>query len=593
MNAQSQIQERQCLEATPANARQITFKQLVSCNMRFLVLIGLVGVALSASADESIPTPFDRHLRAGEFVNARVTALQEMPMRRDHALAQVASAQSESGDSVAAAGTVRRIESPEARRSVAAGGQGGNSFADFQSLIDLIQTTVVPDTWEALGGPSTMSEYPQGIYVDPEGTVQECDVTMRVDQADNLRALLSSDRGARSDQSGIGASWRNPSELRFVSLRRLLDQMELRKIQGAPHSQDTRFLGGLSNIQYIFLESDDVVLAGPVGGIEEYQGWHRDASTKLHAMRSDFLFVCLASALSNHPFGCTIDPTTDGLREAARIAGEVKQDLIPIGQAADRLREALGMQRVEVFGTAGDTPIGYIMVEADRHMKQLALGRLPMPEPAKNYLDMVDASIAQGPPDGLLLRLWFTAAPSRVRCDKDQRVFELAGIPVRLSGQNERAVASGRRGHHTVDPRTQGFVKEFNKHFPSISQKYPIYGSLESIYRCAAVAEVLRRYAHPDLKRGLLASLASESTLSTGLMAAPRQVRSIATLHTVRHGRTRNHVLLASGGVEVNPQGTVQEEVSSYPSLAFVANSKTDQPRVIHRWWWDTKEGER
>ena len=39
-------------------------------------------------------------------------------------------------------------------------GSGGGSFADFQSLIDLIQTTVVPDTWEALGGPSTMAPYP-------------------------------------------------------------------------------------------------------------------------------------------------------------------------------------------------------------------------------------------------------------------------------------------------------------------------------------------------------------------------------------------------------------------------------------------------
>jgi len=43
------------------------------------------------------------------------------------------------------------------------GAAGGGSFADFQSLMDLIQTTIVPDTWEALGGPSSMSPYPQNL----------------------------------------------------------------------------------------------------------------------------------------------------------------------------------------------------------------------------------------------------------------------------------------------------------------------------------------------------------------------------------------------------------------------------------------------
>ena len=33
----------------------------------------------------------------------------------------------------------------------------GLPIGDFQSIIDLIQTTIVPDTWEALGGPSTMA----------------------------------------------------------------------------------------------------------------------------------------------------------------------------------------------------------------------------------------------------------------------------------------------------------------------------------------------------------------------------------------------------------------------------------------------------
>ncbi len=33
----------------------------------------------------------------------------------------------------------------------------GVPIGDFQSIIDLIQTSIVPNTWEALGGPSTLA----------------------------------------------------------------------------------------------------------------------------------------------------------------------------------------------------------------------------------------------------------------------------------------------------------------------------------------------------------------------------------------------------------------------------------------------------
>jgi general secretion pathway protein D len=38
-------------------------------------------------------------------------------------------------------------------------GRGGGAIADFDSLMQLIETTIAPDTWEAVGGPSTMAPY--------------------------------------------------------------------------------------------------------------------------------------------------------------------------------------------------------------------------------------------------------------------------------------------------------------------------------------------------------------------------------------------------------------------------------------------------
>jgi general secretion pathway protein D len=43
------------------------------------------------------------------------------------------------------------------------GAGGGGAFADFDSLIELIETTVAPETWESLGGPSNMQPYAQNL----------------------------------------------------------------------------------------------------------------------------------------------------------------------------------------------------------------------------------------------------------------------------------------------------------------------------------------------------------------------------------------------------------------------------------------------
>jgi general secretion pathway protein D len=43
--------------------------------------------------------------------------------------------------------------------SLGPGGMGGGAQADFDSLIDLIQTTVSPTTWDEVGGPGSISEF--------------------------------------------------------------------------------------------------------------------------------------------------------------------------------------------------------------------------------------------------------------------------------------------------------------------------------------------------------------------------------------------------------------------------------------------------
>ena len=91
----------------------------------------------------------------------------------------------------------------------------------------------------------------------------------------------------------------------------------------------------------------------------------------------------------------------------------MQADTLPIGKADDAMVSALGMQRVEVFGTAGDTPMGCLMVEADRHMKQLALGLVPMLEGAKNYFDVVEANLSPAVTSVVATVAHFLARPVR------------------------------------------------------------------------------------------------------------------------------------------------------------------------------------
>ncbi|GAA5511199.1 DUF1598 domain-containing protein [Novipirellula caenicola] len=556
----------------------------------FWLLLSLF-VAASFLVHDASGQPPLRHLESGEFAVARQHAVAATLPQRDQFLAQISTAQSAVGDSVAANSTLREIESADARNQVIAntnGAAGGSSFADFGSLMTLIETTVVPDTWESLGGPSSMAPYPQGVFVDPQGTLRPCETVPHSGVMENLVAELG-DAAAAGDHAALFSplAWRTPSTLRSVSLRRLRDALAHYQVSGQKIPDSIQYLAGLSEVRFVQFTDNDIILSGEVGGIETYQGWYRDRVTACNTLRLDFLLTCLTAASHHQSFGCTIDPTREGLQNAAHVAVEIQNKSIPIGTAAEAVRVALGMQRVEVFGTPADTVIGYVMVEADRHMKQLALGKQPLPEGTDNYLDAVDALISQGPPQDLLLRLWFTAVPRSVRSDNDRRVFELAGTPIRLSGQNERAIASGERGHLTRDPRTEMFVAGFNQNWNRIRQQYPIYGALESIYQAASIAELAERYTESSVHQALIESLIQYDSDRPWMLAAPRQVESIATMHTVRHGKQKHHIVIASGGVSVDAKQTLPTQVKRYATLDSLASADAQRPRLVQRWWWD------
>jgi hypothetical protein len=466
---------------------------------------------------------------------------------------------------------------------------GGAAFADFDSLMQLIQSTIAPDSWEELGGSGTMAPYPQGIFVDAQGIVRDCELVSSDDALNSLKADLwttESKPPMDPNRSSTSDDWRRSSSRRVVSLGRLFEQVSARLSAGVAMDQAMLNLAGISQIEHIVLVDHDVWIVGSIGGIENHEGWWVDLKTRRVPLQLDYLSGTCSSVQSRQAFGCTIDPTQKGLAAAAAVASEVTSDDLPIGLAADRMSQALGLQKVHVFGIAGDSPLAYRMVHADRHMKELALGIHPMPEGVPSYLDQITRHISEGAPTDLLLRLWFTSKPISVRSDSARTIFSITGRPVRLSCENQIAGPDGTRGAVTRDVSSQDFVDAFNENWSSIATQYPVYGSIESLFTSASLSAILDQFGGEAGKQ-IVDAYANLHLHEQVVLGVPRQIESIAVLHNARKGNKRHHVLIASGGVSVDPKHLIRAEPEIYPSLANDRVASDPQPKVIQKWWWD------
>lgn len=475
------------------------------------------------------------------------------------------------------------------------GAAGGGSMADFDSLMTLIQQTIEPDVWEALGGVSTMAPYPQGVLVDADGLLREAD--SRKAESEDHAAAIARMLDRRDESNEIDSrDWRQPAKIRCVSIRRMMQTLAALQPIDANSDAETpaiddalSFMAGLSKINVVIVTPDDLILAGTVGGFEEVAGWTVDAQSGLPTMNLVSLAVGLTASRSKTAYGCTIDPSTQGLQNAAAFGQRLVSGEIPMVTAADQLAKALGRQKIIVFGTSANHEIAHLMVEADRHMKQLALGDEPMPADVRNYLQTMAMTGDGTPPTDLLLRLWFKARAIEMRTAEAQsnQIIQLGGTPLQLSGQNELALATGQRGNVVIDPATLAFVEHFNLHWSEIRRRYPIYGALESVYASTAIAELWTRRAHTGDHAFLQRAVMYFAAQQARELPTPTEVDSIAVFHRYKRGRKLHQVLLASGGVKVTPGELVPENSPSYPGLSSIG--KIADQRPDDRWWWNAK----
>jgi hypothetical protein len=548
------------------------------------------GVVLAQDGDARLRA----HLAAGEFGPAReIAEAANDGAIRDRRLAEIAGAQAVGGSRRASIDTASYIQDDRIRSGVlnrVAVARGGFSMADFCSLIDLITTTVAPDSWEDVGGPGAIDSFAGGVYVDSDGELKR---VMLTGAAADLTRI-------RREALGMGGnrSVRKPSPLRKVSFNRLEKQVQMLRALGHAPDDAMRNLAGLQSIEYVFVypETGDIVIAGPAGPWDESaEGRSVSSDTGRPVLKLDDLVVLLRNAYADGGrFGCSINPRTENLAAAKAYLAESKLH----GAAwAKGLRDAMGKQDIVVDGVDPRTRVARVMVEADYRMKLVGMGLEDGVLGVPSYLSMVKpADDGTVPPLGML-RWWFTLNYDAVAASERHDAFELRGQGVQVKSENELLTDRGERVHTGAsDELNSEFARSFTKHFNELGAKYSIYADLQNVFDLALVAAIVRSEDLPGQVGWHMTYFGNTAEGDESLSypaeyaTAPREVDTIVNHRTVERGTKKHTIVGVSGGVQVDTQPLVKADVIQVSTNVRMSDEyRQSTPRNLshNAWWWD------
>jgi hypothetical protein len=439
---------------------------------------------------------------------------------------------------------------------LAGGGAGGGSIANFNELMRLIETTISPDVWLNAGGTATMSPFRQGVRITTDGVIERIS-NVKQSGAPKLRAL--SEELAKGEPIAVAldelGDWQKPSELRWISLRSLDEQLHLQVQHGNRGSIATEVLGGLCRIDYLAWDSknNDWLIGGPAGDLAaNRQGdlLHRDLKLP-PVLLEDLLTVAHHVLNGNGEFGCSIDPVPERLIAAYQMANE-KASVRLLARDPEawstQWKQKLGFQKANVVGIAQDSPTGYALLVADAHMKRLAFGLEPSVQGVANY--WIESEKLGYAKEQSMVRWWFAMSQSGISFDPDAQIYHFKGSNVSVLSETQMMTADGNRQVAQLPDRAaDSFAKNFTAEFQSLQRAYPIYGRLRHIFDLAVVMEIVRAQA-PQTSIPTFEVLGKQAFVPH-MEVAPTQIDSIVATRKRSDGSVS---AIVSGGVSIEPK---------------------------------------
>lgn len=381
---------------------------------------------------------------------------------------------------------------------------------------------------------------PAGVYIDANGVLQ----------ARETGQVLKPAKG----------KGRRPDSYLYISLPRLLEEVQRRVTAGEPITDELRYFGGIVRLQHVFAfpEEKDLVIGGPAESfyqVPDARPVGEQTGSPLLCL-DDFATCLRAIGNGRGIFGCTIELPSDAQQRIAKVAPQIGviSNASQLRRAQTLYAQAVGPQTVRLFGISSDNYVARACVEADFIMKRLALGL--QPSPVRGVSKQKLALNVRHPTPS---RFWFTAYYEPLLVSQDGNSYEIRGqaLKVKASGSptddDVNAPAGARR-----------FAEQLTDHFEEMSRYFPQFVEMRNAMDLSVLAALILQ---DGLARRCNVNLEwLRSDYPVPKVELPQQVETVV----VASG-TAGKVQLVLGGVAIAPITVIEDERDTAPTFSLPA----------------------
>ena len=422
-------------------------------------------------------------------------------------------------------------------------------------------------------------QFPGGILINPGGVVDQSVVP--AGGSAGLRKQLKS-AAAQMLTTELNQS----TEIRYVSLKRLEQELQNKLSAGKPLPPEMRFLAGLTRIDYVMVAEggQDAVFAGPA------EGFAPTGSGRVVGVESgrpvlclDDLLVAFRSAAGENAVGCSIDPDPQRLATAQQWLRQNSSAAVP-NVARARLERMVSLQgawNITTFGVPEESRMCLAMIEADYLMKRLAIGIDHHGiKGMKNSLSMA------APGDNMLRRWWFAPDYTVMQRNEEGTIYRMGGPRFQLFAQEEVLDANGNRADADFSqPSSEKFAKSFNERREELVRRIPAFADLQNIFDVLTAVAILQ-YRQSE---GVL-HWAPDVFLDADILPVQSyaSAKETAPVLNVRMSGTSLIIGAFTGGVTLQPQ-RLSREFTELESDELKQQLHVTETKAGHqnRWWWD------
>jgi len=310
-----------------------------------------------------------------------------------------------------------------------------------------------------------------GISVDAARMLKVRDVA----PAAKLREMRQ--RMTRSAQAA-----KKEGGLVFISLPRAFAEARDRIEGGGELGGTLKHLAGLVQIKYVFVypDRDELVIAGPWEPVDDREANRPigKASGRPVVQMPDLLEMMRLAAKGTDRVGCSLDPDPESMKRVNAVTR--KYGAITRNERRSFLRElkeAMGDQRVRLWGLSDSSRSAVAFLAADYLMKRQALGLDPIPVRGMTHAVTPRAKAAG--------RFWFEPAYEPIRMSQDGRVYELSGARLQVKSGKLMFQEGG------APRKAKAFAANFTKHMDALAAAEPAYADLQNLVDLFLLAHLI------------------------------------------------------------------------------------------------------